>query len=150
MVSLNVGGGWWVEYRAIRFSPFANRLAYDGIPKKIQKLRCFTNFVALRFAAPIADIGNLLVRRMVAKSANTNGNYVAIHLRFEEVPVALLTCFDCQNYGIPGHGQVELIPLVKDVKGHWTANNGNISPVLANFTETTNIAIVWEEGHNVN
>lgn len=72
-------------YRVIRFSPFANRLAYDGIPKKIQKLRCYTNFVALRFSQPIAEMGDTVVKRMKAKSASTNGNYVSIHLRFEEV-----------------------------------------------------------------
>ncbi|KAG0623720.1 hypothetical protein M758_3G196200 [Ceratodon purpureus] len=76
----------------IRFSPFANRLAYDGIPKKIQKLRCFTNFEALRFAQPIADMANTLVSRMKAKSAVTNGNYVSIHLRFEEDMVAFSQC----------------------------------------------------------
>lgn len=75
--------------RVIRFSPFANRLAYDGIPKKIQKLRCFTNFIALRFAHPIADMANTVVERMKAKSASTNGNYVSIHLRFEEVSADL-------------------------------------------------------------
>jgi hypothetical protein len=80
----------------IRFAPFANRLAYDGIPPEIQKLRCYTNFEALRFAQSIADMGNLVVRRMIAKSANTNGNYVSIHLRFEEVFVVqtqiILSC----------------------------------------------------------
>jgi hypothetical protein len=76
----------------IRFSPFANRLAYDGIPKRIQKLRCFTNFIALRFAHPIADMANTVVERMKAKSASTNGNYVSIHLRFEEDMVAFSQC----------------------------------------------------------
>lgn len=76
----------------IRFSPFANRLAYDGIPKKIQKLRCYTNFVALRFSQPIAEMGDTVVKRMKAKSASTNGNYVSIHLRFEEDMVAFSQC----------------------------------------------------------
>ncbi len=73
-----------VSCRVIRFTPFANRLAYDGIPKRIQKLRCFTNFEALQFASPIAATGQLLVKRMAAKTANSNGNYVAIHLRYEQ------------------------------------------------------------------
>ncbi|XP_024358507.1 O-fucosyltransferase 9 [Physcomitrium patens] len=81
-----------LEREVIRFTPFANRLAYDGIPKRIQKLRCYTNFVALRFAQPIANMGNILVKRMKAKSAKTNGNYVSIHLRFEEDMVAFSQC----------------------------------------------------------
>ncbi|KAG0598340.1 hypothetical protein M758_12G065100 [Ceratodon purpureus] len=76
----------------IRFTPFANRLAYDGVPKRLQKLRCYSNFVALRFAQPIADLGNNLVKRMKDKSAKTNGNYVSIHLRFEEDMVAFSQC----------------------------------------------------------
>jgi len=71
--------------RVIRFTPFANRLAYDGVPKNIQKLRCYANFVALRFAQPIASLGEILVKRMKSRSFRTNGNYVSIHLRFEEV-----------------------------------------------------------------
>lgn len=88
-----------MDGRVIRFTPFANRLAYDGIPKRIQKLRCYTNFVALRFAQPIANMGNILVKRMKAKSAKTNGNYVSIHLRFEEVPhfyCPVLILIECQ------------------------------------------------------
>jgi len=80
----------WDCCRVIRFSPFANRLAYDGIPKRIQKLRCYTNFEALRFAPPIAEMSKILVNRMKGKSASSNGNYVSIHLRFEEV--CILTC----------------------------------------------------------
>ncbi|CAK9225835.1 unnamed protein product [Sphagnum troendelagicum] len=80
------------QHGVIRFTPFANRLAYDGIPKRIQKLRCFTNFEALQFASPIAATGQLLVKRMAAKSANSNGNYVAIHLRYEQDMVAFSRC----------------------------------------------------------
>jgi hypothetical protein len=83
-------------------------LAYDGIPKRIQKLRCYTNFEALRFAQPIADMGNTLVHRMKAKSATTNGNYVSIHLRFEEVwcksfwRIFFCSCDDCHLFGGDG------------------------------------------------
>lgn len=69
----------------VRFSPFANRLAYDKIPPKVQQIRCKTNFEALRFAKPIASLADVLVKRMVEKSSNTGGKYIAIHLRFEEV-----------------------------------------------------------------
>ncbi|CAM6020396.1 unnamed protein product [Sphagnum balticum] len=81
------------QHGVVRFTPFANRLAYDGIPEAIQKLRCFANFEALRFAPPIATIAQLLVKRMAAKSASTNGNYVAIHLRYEQASLADMVAF---------------------------------------------------------
>lgn len=77
--------------RAIRIAPFANRLSFDKIPPKIQQLRCFANFEALRFAQPIAIVGKRLVELMKAQSANNDGKYVAVHLRFEEVSANIFT-----------------------------------------------------------
>lgn len=76
----------------IRISPFANRLSFDKIPPKIQQLRCFANFEALRFAQPIAAAGKRLVERMKEHSVNNDGKYVAVHLRFEEDMVAFSCC----------------------------------------------------------
>lgn len=77
---------------AIRIAPFANRLSFDRIPPQIQQLRCFANFEALRFAQPIAVVGERLVELMKARSVNSNGKYVAVHLRFEEDMVAFSCC----------------------------------------------------------
>ncbi|XP_024533068.1 protein ESMERALDA 1 [Selaginella moellendorffii] len=81
-----------LETGVIRIAPFANRLAYDHIPLPLQRLRCFTNYEALRFAKPISDIGQLLVQRMVERSSGNGGKYVAVHLRFEEDMVAFSCC----------------------------------------------------------
>jgi hypothetical protein len=43
------------------------------------------NFEALKFASPIASLSETLISRMRAKSAESNGKYIAVHLRFEEV-----------------------------------------------------------------
>ncbi|KAH7428694.1 hypothetical protein KP509_09G012400 [Ceratopteris richardii] len=76
----------------IRISPFANRLSYDKVPPKLQQLRCIANFQALRFAKPIADMGEKLVDRMIKHSNGTSGKYIAVHLRFEEDMVAFSCC----------------------------------------------------------
>lgn len=54
------------------------RLSKDLSPD-LQKLRCKVAFHALRFTAPIMEIGNRLARRMWE-----NGPYVALHLRLEK------------------------------------------------------------------
>lgn len=73
-----------LNFRLIRISPFANRLSFDA-PPAVQRLRCLANFEALKFSKPITAISTTLVSRMREKSAENNGKYVAVHLRFEEV-----------------------------------------------------------------
>ncbi|PIA41055.1 hypothetical protein AQUCO_02300086v1 [Aquilegia coerulea] len=50
-----------------------------NLPSDLQKLRCKVAFHALRFAAPIREIGNKLARRMWIE-----GPYIALHLRLEK------------------------------------------------------------------
>ncbi|XP_052175713.1 O-fucosyltransferase 37 [Diospyros lotus] len=50
-----------------------------NLPPDLQKLRCKVAFHALRFAAPIRELGNRLARRMWIE-----GPYVAIHLALEK------------------------------------------------------------------
>uniref|UniRef100_A0ACD5U1V0 Uncharacterized protein n=1 Tax=Avena sativa TaxID=4498 RepID=A0ACD5U1V0_AVESA len=80
-----------VEERFIRISPFANRLSFDA-PPVVQRLRCLVNFEALKFANPVASLSETLISRMRAKSAESNGKYIAVHLRFEEDMVAFSCC----------------------------------------------------------
>lgn len=78
--------------RAIRLSPFANRLAVS-IPAHIQFLRCLANYKALRFSSPISMLAHDLVKRMRKKSSISSGKYVSVHLRFEEVYHLLCTLY---------------------------------------------------------
>ncbi|KAL6620362.1 hypothetical protein ACP70R_035501 [Stipagrostis hirtigluma subsp. patula] len=80
-----------VEERFIRISPFANRLSFDA-PPAVQRLRCLANFEALKFSKPIASLSETLVSRMREKSIESNGKYIAVHLRFEEDMVAFSCC----------------------------------------------------------
>lgn len=93
--------------RVIRIAPFANRLAMS-VPPHIQFLRCLTNYRALRFSPSISSLAEKLVYRMTEKSSRTDGKYIAVHLRFEEVLMLILSfsdlvvgvnmCFSmCQN-----------------------------------------------------
>nr|XP_043624118.1 O-fucosyltransferase 10-like isoform X1 [Erigeron canadensis] len=79
------------EQRILRVAPFANRLA-SSLPPPIQYLRCLANFQALRFSSPIATLAKVLVKRMTLDSSDSGGNYVSIHLRFEEDMVAFSCC----------------------------------------------------------
>ncbi|KMZ61114.1 Peptide-O-fucosyltransferase [Zostera marina] len=54
-----------------------SRLSKD-LPPDLQKLRCKAAFQALRFAAPIMELGNKLTERM-----RSEGPYLALHLRME-------------------------------------------------------------------
>lgn len=76
---------------AVRIAPFSNRLA-QNVPSKIQGLRCFANFEALRFSEPIRTLAESMVDRMVKYSSQSEGKYVSVHLRFEEDMVAFSCC----------------------------------------------------------
>lgn len=79
------------EKRIVRIAPFANRLS-PNLPPYIQHLRCLANFEALRFSNPIITLAKMLVNRMTIDSSNSGGNYVSVHLRFEEDMVAFSCC----------------------------------------------------------
>ncbi|KAL1553659.1 Protein ESMERALDA 1 [Salvia divinorum] len=80
-----------LEEKIIRLSPFANRLSTDA-PPAVQRLRCLTNYQALRFSDPISALGELLVEKMKRHSVKNGGKYVSVHLRFEEDMVAFSCC----------------------------------------------------------
>ncbi|GFP89754.1 uncharacterized protein at1g04910 [Phtheirospermum japonicum] len=63
-----------------------------SIPPHIQHLRCLANYKALRFSPTIMNLAKKVVNRMVAKSLNSGGKYVSVHLRFEEDMVAFSCC----------------------------------------------------------
>ncbi|KAH7864041.1 hypothetical protein Vadar_024937 [Vaccinium darrowii] len=55
-----------------------SKLSKD-LPSDLQKLRCKVAFQALKFAAPILELGNKITERMRSK-----GPYLALHLRMEQ------------------------------------------------------------------
>ncbi|CAK7336670.1 unnamed protein product [Dovyalis caffra] len=78
---------YWIRARFSRLLNDEGLLILKALDSKLsknlqpdlQKLRCKVAFHALRFAAPIQELGNRLARRMWIE-----GPYIAIHLRLEK------------------------------------------------------------------
>jgi hypothetical protein len=63
------------------------RLANNGLPIKIQKLRCRVNFNALRFTSQIEQLGRKIVRIL-----RERGPFLVLHLRYEMDMLAFSGC----------------------------------------------------------
>jgi hypothetical protein len=62
--------------QVIRLTKFDYRLA-NRLQTDLQKLRCRVNYHALRFTAPIQEMGEKLIQRMRERSMY----FIALHLR---------------------------------------------------------------------
>lgn len=75
------------KYKVIHFNKTDARLANNGIPVDLQKLRCRANFQALKFTPQIESLGYKLIKILQAK-----GPFVALHLRYEMDMLAFSGC----------------------------------------------------------
>ncbi|KAL3631193.1 Rhamnogalacturonan I rhamnosyltransferase 1 [Castilleja foliolosa] len=75
------------KHKVIHFNRTDSRLANNGIPLELQKLRCRVNFEALKFTPEIEELGNKLIRIIQQK-----GTYLALHLRYEMDMLAFSGC----------------------------------------------------------
>ncbi|OMO72225.1 GDP-fucose protein O-fucosyltransferase [Corchorus olitorius] len=73
----------------VHFSLTDARLANNGLPDEVQKLRCRVNYEAMRFTQPIQETGQKIVRRL-----RENGPFVVLHLRYEKDMVSFTGCVE--------------------------------------------------------
>lgn len=71
----------------LHFNKTDSRLANNGLPVDLQKLRCRVNFQALKFTPQIENLGHKLIRMLQEK-----GPFVALHLRYEMDMLAFSGC----------------------------------------------------------
>lgn len=75
------------KYEVLHFTKTDTRLANNGIPVEVQKMRCKANYEALRFTPPIEELGKKIVRLM-----RERGPFLVLHLRYEMDMLAFSGC----------------------------------------------------------
>ncbi|RAL46784.1 hypothetical protein DM860_005063 [Cuscuta australis] len=75
------------KHEVVRFNRTDSRLANNGLPLRIQRLRCKVNFSALRFSSHIEECAHKVIQIL-----RQNGPYLALHLRYEMDMLAFSGC----------------------------------------------------------
>lgn len=75
------------KHKVVHLNKTDARLANNGLPIEIQKLRCRVNFNALRFTSQIEQLGRKIVRIL-----RERGPFLVLHLRYEMDMLAFSGC----------------------------------------------------------
>lgn len=77
----------------MRFTMTDFRLANNGLPEELQKLRCRVNFRALKHTSMIEEKGRKIVRIL-----RQRGPFLVLNLRYEKDMLAFTGCTEgCSN-----------------------------------------------------
>lgn len=81
------------RYKVVHLNRTDARLANNGQPLEIQRLRCRVNFSALRFTSQIEQLGKRVIQLL-----RKNGPFLVLHLRYEMDMLAFSGCTQgCNN-----------------------------------------------------
>ncbi|KAK8969587.1 hypothetical protein KSP40_PGU018106 [Platanthera guangdongensis] len=75
------------KHKILHLNKTDTRLANNGLPLEIQRLRCKTNYASLRFTPQIEELGGRVIDML-----RLNGPFLVLHLRYEMDMLAFSGC----------------------------------------------------------
>lgn len=106
------------KYKVLHLNRTDARVANNGLPIEIQKLRCRVNFNSLRFTPRIEELGRKVVRIL-----RENGPFLVLHLRYEMDMLAFSGC----SHGCSSEEVDELTKLRYRISPPVTASRQNLN-----------------------
>ncbi|KAG1371423.1 rhamnogalacturonan I rhamnosyltransferase 4 [Cocos nucifera] len=141
------------KHKVIHFIKTDARLANNGLPVELQKLRCRVNYEALKFTPQIEALGDKLISILRRK-----GLFIVLHLRYEMDMLSFSGCtHGCSDeetaeltrmrYEYPWWKEKEIVSEKKRLEGLCPLTPEEISLVLQalGFTRDTQIYIASGE-----